>query len=260
MTGCLFWYEYVYHLHARKGRGIVCPPNWPTIKVPRVRLPVRWVASCPSLTRECPTSSQSWAGVSYTRNPYNLRQRCIYALVTPIRGWQQILWPRTIRSHSLSGSTCSQPLEVANTKLSLCSWSFFTFSILLASFSCISTTARPYSNHDDDNVGKRVLAFGALSESSPNPHSFVERVTKVTYASGQKRGQKLVQAMACSQDPNQYLAYSDLQANGWNEADENDTVPPADLIDALNGSSLSTSTAAYKIVRMKQIAEFPYFI
>ena len=147
---------------------------------------------------------------------------------------------------------------MATRKLSLGSWSFFTFSILLALFSSISATASPYSNHNDDNVRKRALAFGTLSEFSPNPHPLVKRVNKVTYDSGQKRGQSLVQAMACSQDPSQYLAYSALQANGWNEdAGASITLPPADITDALNGNSLSTSAADYNYLRMVQNADFP---
>ena len=67
-----------------------------------------------------------------------------------------------------------------------------------------------------------------------------------------------MKAMACSQGPSQYLAYSALQANGWNEdAGASVTLPPADLIDALNGNSLSTSAADYNYVRMVQNAEFP---
>ena len=146
---------------------------------------------------------------------------------------------------------------MATRKLSLGSWSFITFSILLALFSSISATASPYSNHNDDNVRKRALAFGTLPEFPPNPHPLVKRVTKVAYASGQTRGQNLLKAMACSQGPSQYLAYSALQANGWNEdAGASVTLPPADLIDALNGNSLSTSAADYNYVRMVQNAEF----
>ena len=147
---------------------------------------------------------------------------------------------------------------MATTKLSFWSWFFFNLSIFLALFSSISATASPYSNHNDDNVRKRALAFGTLPEFPPDPHPLVKRVTQVDYASGQARGKDLVQAMACSQDPSQYLAYSDLQANGWNEdAGADVTLPPADLIDALKGNSLSTSAADYNYVRMVQNAEFP---
>ena len=104
---------------------------------------------------------------------------------------------------------------MAITKLSFWSWSFFNLSILLALFSSIGATASPYVNHNDDNVRKRTSAFGTLPELSPSPHPLVKRVTKVDYASGQERGKGLVQAMACSQDPNQYLAYMLHPTHGY---------------------------------------------